>query len=611
MSFIEARDIQFLLYEWLKVEELTRYPRYSDHSRETFDAVLDLSAKLAMDQFASHYKKADRVEPVLEDGQVKVIPEIKQALQAYAEAGLFAASFDNELGGLQLPHAVEAASMAHFFAANVGTAAYPMLTCANARVLSRFGTESQIATFAQPEIEGRWLGTMCLSEPQAGSSLADITTRAVYERESALGSRYRLVGNKMWISGGDHNLTDNIVHLVLAKIPDDNGKLIPGTAGITLFIVPKILPESDGAAGEPNDIGVAGLNHKMGYRATTNCLLNFGEGMKHRPFGAAGAVGYRLGEAGQGLAIMFHMMNEARISVGLGAASLAYRGYRQSLEYARERPQGRPLGQSGKNPASPQRPIIEHADVKRMLLTEKAYAEGALALTIYCAHLVDQELIETDAGKHAEISSLLGLLTPIAKSWPSEFGLAANDLAIQIYGGYGYTRDFDVEQLYRDNRLNPIHEGTYGIQALDLLGRKVLRDKGAAIEILGKRIAETIAQASTHNDLRPFADSLGRNWTAVGDLVGALRGLSDPVAALDNASAFLSAFGHVVVAWLWLDQAATISSSGVAISEDPYLVGKFRACRFFFEVELPKVATQLALVGSLTDVAASMPEAAF
>jgi alkylation response protein AidB-like acyl-CoA dehydrogenase len=611
VSFIESRDLQFLLYDWLKVEGLTRYPRYADHSRETFDAVLDLSAKLAMDQFASHYKKADRIEPVLEDGRVKVIPEIKQALRAYADAGLFAASFDNELGGLQLPHAVEAASMAHFFAANVGTAAYPMLTCANARVLSRFGTESQIATFAQPQIEGRWLGTMCLSEPQAGSSLADITTRASYESESELGARYRLVGNKMWISGGDHDLTDNIVHLVLAKIPDADGKLIPGTGGITLFIVPKILLEADGALSQPNDIGVAGLNHKMGYRATTNCLLNFGEGMQHRPDGVAGAVGYRVGAAGQGLAIMFHMMNEARISVGLGAASLAYRGYRQSLDYARDRPQGRPPTPAGRDPASPQRPIIEHADVKRMLLTEKAYAEGALALTLYCAHLVDQELVGSDARRQAEISGLLGLLTPVAKSWPSEFGLVANDLAIQIHGGYGYTRDFDVEQLYRDNRLNPIHEGTYGIQALDLLGRKILRDKTGALASLALRVNDTVTLASTYEELRTFSLSLAANWQAVCDLTDALRKLSDPVPALDNASAFLSAFGHVVVAWLWLDQAVAILSSGAAHSDDPYLVGKIRACRFFFDVELPKVKAQLALVGSLTDVAASMPEAAF
>src|SRR5277367_6074097 len=288
-------------------------------------------------------------------------------------------------------------------------------------------------------------------------------TRAVQDGDDVLGPRYRLTGNKMWISSGDHDITDNIIHLVLAKIPGDDGKLPPGTGGITLFIVPKLLPD-----GTRNDVRVAGLNHKMGYRGIPNCLLNFGE--------AGGAVGWRLGAAGQGLAIMFHMMNEARIFVGLGAAALAARGYRQSLDYARERLQGRPA--SAKDPAQPQRPIIEHADVKRMLLAQKAFSEGALSLILYCAMLMDRSKIQKDEAERASLESYIGLLTPVAKSWPAEFGLAANDFAIQIHGGYGYTRDFDVEQVYRDNRLNPIHEGTHGIQAIDLLGRKILRDNG-------------------------------------------------------------------------------------------------------------------------------------
>ena len=308
-----------------------------------------------------------------------------------------------------------------------------------------------------------------------------------------LGPRYRLTGNKMWISGGDHDITDNIIHLVLAKIPGDGGKLPPGTGGITLFIVPKMLP-----GGVRNDISVAGLNHKMGYRGTTNCLLNFGE--------AGGAIGYRLGEGGQGLAIMFHMMNEARIFVGLGAAALAVRGYRQSLDYARERLQGRPA--SAKDPSSPQRPIIEHADVKRMLLAQKAFAEGALSLILYCAHLMDRERVAGDKTEQARLDSLLGLLTPVAKSWPSEFGLAANDFAIQVHGGYGYTRDFDVEQVYRDNRINPIHEGTHGIQGIDLLGRKILRDKGAGLATLGAEIAQTVATASAIDGLDWLAGQL-------------------------------------------------------------------------------------------------------
>jgi alkylation response protein AidB-like acyl-CoA dehydrogenase len=595
VSFIDPRDIAFWLYDWLGADALTRHPTYADHSRETFDAILELSARLAAHRFASHYKKSDRVEPTLENGIVRVIPEVKQALKDYAEAGLFAASFAPEHGGLGLPHVVDAAVLAHFMAANIATAGFPMLTAANARVLVKFGTPAQIETFALPEIEGRTLGTMCLSEPQAGSSLADVMTRAVADGEDELGPRYRLTGNKMWISSGDHDITDNIIHLVLAKIPGDDGKLPFGTGGITLFIVPKLLPD-----GTRNDVRVAGLNHKMGYRGIPNCLLNFGE--------ADGAVGWRLGEAGQGLVIMFHMMNEARLFVGLGAAALAARGYRQSLDYARERLQGRPA--PVKDPSRPQRPIIEHADVKRMLLAQKAFSEGALSLILYCAVLMDRSKIAVDETERAGLESLIGLLTPVAKSWPSEFGLAANDYAIQIHGGYGYTRDFDVEQIYRDNRLNPIHEGTHGIQAIDLVGRKIIRDKGVALAQLGSQIADTVDRAGHHDVLRPLAESLAGSWAQLQATVETLIALKDSARALDNASAFLSAFGHIVVAWLWLSQMLTM---GALDDEcDPaWRAGKLRACRYFIAVELPKAGPLLAAVSSLNDVAATMPQDGF
>ncbi len=598
-SFIDPRDIQFWLYDWLGADALAEHPAYADHSRETFDAILDLSAKLAADRFETHYKKADQVEPKLENGVVRVIPEIKQALADYAQAGLFAAAFDLEHGGLGLPHVIDTASLAHFMAANIATSAFPMLAGANARVLVKFGTPKQIEAFALGEIAGTTLGTMCLSEPQAGSSLADITTKAVPDGEDEFGPRYRLAGNKMWISGGDHDITENIIHLVLAKIPGEDGKLPTGTGGITLFIVPKLLPD-----GMRNDVRVAGLNHKMGYRGIPNCLLNFGE--------SEGAVGYRLGNPGQGLAIMFHMMNEARINVGLGAAALAMRGYRLSLAYARERLQGRPTSTkdaSSKEASAPQRAIIGHADVKQMLLAQKAFAEGALSLILYCAHLIDRERVAGDETERTRVAGLLGLLTPVAKSWTSEFGLAANDHAIQIHGGYGYTRDFDVEQIYRDNRLNPIHEGTHGIQGIDLLGRKILRDKGATLALLAPEIAETVSKASGIEALQPLALRLNIAWGQVESTVAVLIALGDPARALDNASAFLSAFGHVVVAWLWLDQA--IRAQRNLGLDRGFREGKLRACRYFIEVELPKIKPQLATVAALNDVAATMPEDAF
>jgi alkylation response protein AidB-like acyl-CoA dehydrogenase len=561
---IDRSDMDFLLHDWLKAG--------AEH--ETVDAILDLSEKLAAEAFLTHYKASDTDEPRLEDGQVRICPAIGDALAQYAELGLFAAGFPEEQGGLGLPYLVCSASFAFFAAANVATAAYPMLTVANARLIATFGTPAQFEAFARPQIEGRWFGTMCLSEPQAGSSLADIRTRAAPDGSDELGDRYRLAGNKMWISGGDQDVSENIVHLVLAKVPGADGALPEGTAGISLFIVPKTLPD-----GTRNDVTVAGLNHKMGYRGTVNCLLNFGEG--------GGATGWIVGEPGQGLRQMFLMMNEARIGVGIGAAALGYRSYLLSARYARERLQGRPVGTRTGPPVA----IIEHPDVRRMLLQQKAYVEGALALCLYCAQLVDRE---SDADDRA----LLGLLTPVAKTWPSEHGLAANDIAIQIHGGYGYTRDFDVEQLWRDNRLNPIHEGTTGIQATDLVGRKILGD-GSGLPVLELRILQT-ARAAGDN---PQARALTEAWQAVSDTIEILRA-AEGTTAFDNATPFLQAFGHVVVAWLWLDQA--VAAQGLALEE-----AKHRACRFFFECELPKVAPLLAFVASGSDVASGAPARIF
>jgi len=592
---INRRDLDFMLHEWLQLDQLLRRPAFAEHTRETVDAVLDTSEQLAASLFLPHYKKADREEPRLTDDGVTVLPEIRPALAAYAEAGLIAAAFDADDGGLQLPQLVHSAAMGLFMAANTATAGYVMLTTANARLLMSHGTAAQKTAFAQPQVDGRALGTMCLSEPQAGSSLSDIKTRAVADGVDALGQRFRLFGNKMWISGGDHDITPNIVHLVLAKAPGPDGRLIAGTKGISLFAVPKLLPD-----GARNDVVVAGLNHKMGFRGTANCLLNFGEGTRHRPGDAAGAVGWLVGEVGQGLPIMFQMMNEARIGVGLGAAVLGYRGYLLSLDYARQRSQGRPV--ANKDPTAPQVPIIDHPDVRRMLLAQKAYAEGALALVLYCARLVDECKTADTEAERVDAEQLLGLLTPVAKTWPSEFALAANDLAIQVHGGYGYTRDFDVEQLYRDNRLNPIHEGTTGIQALDLLGRKLLRDGGAAMALLRSRVDATVAAAP--GELAVHARALGVAWDGVAATVAQLGALNQG-RALDNATPFLSAFGHTVVGWLWLDQA--VAAGG----DDPFHVGKRQACRWFFEFEMPKVAMHLALVASLTDVASTMPEMAF
>ena len=620
MSMIlSRRDLNFILYEWLKVDELTRIPRYADHSRETFDAALDTCEKIATDLFAPHNKKNDQHEPEFDGETVSIIPEVSTALKAFCDAGLMAAGQDYELGGMQLPVVVEKAGFAYFKGANVGTSSYPFLTIGNANLLLTHGTPAQVETFVKPEMEGRFFGTMCLSEPQAGSSLSDITTRAEYEGESPLGAQYRLRGNKMWISAGEHELSENIVHLVLAKIPGPDGKLIPGVKGISLFIVPKYLVNEDGSLGEHNDVVLAGLNHKMGYRGTTNCLLNFGEGMKYQPGGKAGAIGYLVGEPHKGLACMFHMMNEARIGVGLGAVMLGYTGYLHALDYARNRPQGRPVGPGGKDAASPQVKLVEHADIRRMLLAQKSYVEGGLALNLYCARLVDEEEAAAAAGDqeaHARLALLLDILTPIAKSWPSQWCLEANNLAIQVHGGYGYTREYNVEQFYRDNRLNPIHEGTHGIQGLDLLGRKVVMKDGAAFRLLGERVQATIGRALAADDagLAQQARALGSSTKRLAEVTQTLWSAGDVNVTLANASVYLEAFGHVVVAWIWLEQAllarAALAQASGQEDQDFYR-GKLAAAAYFFRFELPRVGPQLDLLASLDRTTLDMQDAWF
>jgi len=601
--------VDFLLYEWLDVKALTQRERFADHRRDTFDQVLDLSERVAREKFAPFNRLADTQEPRF-DGEKVILPQATHnAWRAYAESGLLSAAQDYDIGGMQLPYTVELAANGFFSKASVSLGA-ALLTIGNANLLMVHGTETQKTVFALNEFNGRFSGTMCLSEPQAGSSLSDITSRAQADGDGfendPLGPRYRLRGNKMWISAGEHELSENIVHLVLAKIPDAQGRLPPGVKGISLFVVPKHLVDLDGKlTGERNDVALAGLNHKCGWRGTTNTLLNFGEG-KFNPKGQAGAIAYLVGKPGDGLRCMFHMMNEARIGVGMSAVMLGMAGYEASLAYARTRPQGRPLSAGGKDPNQPQVPIIEHADVKRMLLAQKAYCEGGLALELYCARLVDElHTGEQEAADRANL--LLEILTPIAKSWPSEWCLEANSLAIQVHGGYGYTRDFPVEQYWRDNRLNMIHEGTHGIQALDLLGRKVIMQEGAALKALEAAMQTTIETASHIEALQDYANGLRG---ALQDLIGATNdawATRLPDEALANATPYLQAFGHLVLAWVWLDVGIAAARSR-ADAPTPLESGLTAALRYFHIYELPKVGAWLNVVRTRESVCRLMPD---
>ena len=580
---VNRRDLDFVLYETLGLHKILESERYADYDRESLDAMLDLCQTIAEDQFLTCASKLDANEPQFVDGKVETISELKDAINAYQEAGLCTSAYDADIGGMQLPWMVDQALNGMFVCANNPAHIYLFLTQGVANMLNVCGSEELKTKYLPNLVKGKWFGTMCLSEPQAGSSLADIRTKAELKSDGS----YALSGTKMWISGGEQDITENIIHMVLAKIPGSP----PGVKGISLFLVPKNRVNNDGSLGGFNNIALAGLNHKMGCRGATNCLLNFGE--------SGESIGYLVGEPNQGLSNMFHMMNEARISVGMSAVMTALGGYLYSLDYARNRPQGRPL--VNRNPEDAQIMISEHADIKRMLMTQKAFVEGAQTLMYYCAELIDTKKITNDHAANQRRDLLLDLLTPICKSWPSEFCLEANKLAIQVLGGYGYTREYPVERLYRDNRLNHIHEGTWGIQGIDILGRKVRMQNGAAVAILREEMQTTIDSATGHSELASFCDQLEEYLTLTEDTIFAVGQAEDPSLALANATIFLDAMGHLVIAWMWLKQAvaAVEGKQKGNKADDAFYDGKVAAMRFFFRYELPKIKPNLTLVGEL------------
>jgi len=597
-TLLSSRNLAFELYEVLDAEGLTRRELFAEHNRETFDAAIGTARSIAEKYFAPHNRKGDENEPRYENGQAVLIPEVKPAVDAFLEAGFLNAARSFEAGGMQLPTLLSQACFAHFQAANAATTSYPFLTMGAANLIESFGSDEQKQRFLQPMIDGRFFGTMALTEPHAGSSLSDIRTRA----EPASDGTYRLKGNKIFISGGDHPLSENIVHMVLAKLPDAP----PGVKGISLFIVPKFLVNADGSLGQRNDVLLAGLFHKMGWRGTTSTALNFGDNGE--------CVGYLVGKPHHGLSYMFQMMNEARIGVGMGAVMLGYAGYLYSLEYARERPQGRVP--DSKDPTTAPVAIIQHADVRRMLLTQKSYVEGAFDLGLYAARLFDDTTtLETEA-ERKQAHELLDLLTPIVKSWPSEFCLKANELAIQILGGHGYTREYPVEQYYRDNRLNPIHEGTHGIQSLDLLGRKLAQNGGAGLKQLVRLIANTAERATAYESLtalrEPLEQLVARLQTVtIGLLTDLAQGKVN--SSLANSALYLKVFGHTVIGWRWLEQAIRAEeglAKGNAADADFYK-GKLQAARYFLTWEVPGCHHELALLEARDDTCLAMQDGWF
>jgi alkylation response protein AidB-like acyl-CoA dehydrogenase len=593
---LSERDLEFMLYELFDAEGMTQRPRYADHSRETFTAAMNTSQTVAEKYLLPIRSLLDNSQPTFDGEKVHQPAELKTAIDAVIESGLASTTADFELGGMQLPGIVANAVNAYLSAAGGVAMGYTGLTNANANLIQAHGTPEQIEKWVVPMREGRFAGTMAMTEPGAGSGLADLTTTAVKDDDG----NYRIAGNKIFISGGDQNLNENIVHLVLARV-----KGAPkGVKGISLFIVPKVMVNEDGSLGERNDVALAGLFHKMGGRAQTSTALSFGE--------KDGAIGYLVGEENKGLTYMFHMMNEARIMVGTAGALNALTGYQYSLDYAKERPQGRLL--SEKDPKSPAVNIIKHPDVRRMLLAQKAYAEGAYALCLFGTQLDDDYRTAPTKEEREAAHTLLDFLTPIIKTWPSEYGPKANHMAIQVLGGHGYINEHPVEQLYRDNRLNPIHEGTTGVQSLDLLGRKVPMNNFAGYSACLSEMAKTIEIAKQSDALSGYAEQLAEAIVTLKKTTETVLGATQSMdldAAFSNSVKYLDLFGNVVIAWMWLKQ-GIVADQALAKqpheSDEHFYRGKLHALQYFFRAELPEIYNWAKLISDLDTTNFDMQE---
>ncbi|MGC8659970.1 MAG: acyl-CoA dehydrogenase [Desulfomonilaceae bacterium] len=574
-KFVSRRNLEFLLYETHDVERLSSLAYYEDHTRETYQLVLDTAHKLARDLLYPYLGEMDKKAPFLENGGVKVHPVVKNMLKEWGEGGWIGASMPYDVGGQQLPSVVSIACNFIFAAANFSSTGFPLLTSGASHLILSFGSEDMKETYIPRMLAGEWQGTMALTEPQAGSSLSDIVTRA----EPTDQGYYKIRGQKIFISAGDHDGAENVIHMMIAKIKGAP----PGVKGISLFLVPKKRIKTDGTL-ESNDVTVATVYHKLGYRGCPITQLSLGENDDCR--------GYLVGEPNKGLSYMFQMMNEARLGVGMQATAIASAAYYSALEYARERPQGR--RPSGKDATQPQIPIIEHADIKRMLLFQRAVVEGSLSLILQCCMYADLAHQRKDEeGQRSAL--LLDILTPVAKSYPSEMGIFSVSQGLQILGGYGYCQEFPLEQYYRDIRIHTIHEGTTGIQAMDLLGRKIIYQEGKALKLLFQELQAPINSAASMPGLKPYSERLKEALDAIQKVTMMRVGIAmkgNIEAFLADATLYLEMFGLVTIAWQWLVQGIA-AQKGLETNCSPqdkdFYEGKLQTMKYFFHYELPKI----------------------
>ncbi len=574
-KFISERNLQFLLYELFDAASLTKYSYFSEHGRETFDMVVDTAMRMGKEMLFPVAGEMDKQPPEFRDGKVFVHPLAEQVMKACGEGGWIGAQASYDMGGQQIPNMIMTAFRGIFAAANYSASVYPFLTTGAAGLITSFGSPELVETYVPKMFAGDWQGTMALTEPQAGSSLTDIATTAFPTAEGY----YKIKGQKIFISCSDYESTQNIVHLLLARLEGAP----PGVKGVSLFVVPKLRPDESGEL-IPNDVTCIGIYHKLGYRGAPITQLAYGDSDDCR--------GWLVGEPNRGLSSMFQMMNEARIDVGMGAAAIASAAYYASLEYAKQRPQSRPV--HAKDPLTPQVPIIEHADVKRMLLFQRAVVEGSFSMIFQCSRYVDMAMA-TEGEEKERYELLLDLLTPIAKSYPSEMGILSVSQGLQCLGGYGYCDEFPLEQYYRDVRIHPIHEGTTGIQGMDLLGRKVVMKNGKAFLLFLAELEKAIAAGKSSSECAGFAASLADAEETLKEITVSLSGMAmkgEVELFLADATLYLEMFSIIAIAWQWMLQAIAAAGAlqkGTSEADRNFYQGKLHTCSYFFAYELPKI----------------------
>jgi butyryl-CoA dehydrogenase len=545
---------------------------------ESLNLFIDSVKEFSDRELYPYFQEMDATPAYHKDGTVIVHEQVQKVMLQSGELGIIAAAFDYEDGGLQIPFSALQAAVYIMDAANNHLPGYPSLTQGAAELITEFASQTLKDTYVSKMLSGVWGGTMCLTEPQAGSSLSDIVTKATPTDEGY----YKITGQKIFISGGDNQFTENIVHLVLARIEGAP----KGTKGISLFVVPKNRPKPDGSL-EYNDVMTVADFQKMGQRGYCTTHLGFGDSDDCR--------GWLVGEEHKGLNQMFLMMNGARIAVGRGAAAIAMAAYRTSLQYANERPQGRKLSADGKkNPTEKQSLIIEHPDVRRMLLLQKAIVEGSLSLVMLASKYHDIVTTATSKEEKEKYHLLLEMIIPIVKTYPSEAGSESVDNGLQVLGGYGFCTDFTLQQYYRDIRISSLYEGTTGIQSQDLLGRKVTMHNGKGLELLAAEIMQTIMEASKDEELKGYAAALGDTLKLSQKVIGklmpfAMKGNYERY--LSDANLFMEYMSIVVVGWLWLEMAVDAKKEGSNPDRKyskTFYESKIHTMKFYFKYEVPK-----------------------